>query len=106
MGDAHFANISHEFRVFLLNVYCLFCLTGNWRLFLVYNIELINIGEWMAFGVTMLVYGRVGSFLAIVMSDNFHHFLDEINFQCLDPLLNPCARKLNTKCKVLPFIVV
>ena len=42
----------------------------------------------------------------IVMSDNFHHFPDEIYFQCRDPLLNPCARKLNTKCKVLPFIVV
>ena len=42
----------------------------------------------------------------IVMTDNFHHFLDEIYFQCPDPLLNLRARKLNTKCKVLPFIVV
>ena len=28
----------------LLNVYCLFCLTGNLRLFLIYNFELINVG--------------------------------------------------------------
>ena len=41
----------------------------------------------------------------IVMFDNFHHFLDEIYHWCLDPLLNPMWRKLNTKCKVLPFIV-
>ena len=41
-----------------------------------------------------------------VMSDNFHHFLDEIYFLCPDPQINPCAINLNTECKVLPFIVV
>ena len=50
-----------------MNVYCLFCLMGNLRLFLIYNFELINIGEWMAFGATMLVNGRVGPFLAMDM---------------------------------------
>ena len=65
MGDNHFANISIKFRICLLNVYCLFSLTGYLRLFLVYNFELINIGEWMAFSSTMLVYDRVGPFRAM-----------------------------------------
>ena len=54
MGSNHSANISVKFRVQLLNVYCLFCLTGNLRLFLIYYFELVSIGEWMAFGRTMI----------------------------------------------------
>ena len=59
-GDNYFANISVKFRVFLTNMYCLFSLTGNLRLFLIYDFELINTGKWMAFGVTMLVCGIIG----------------------------------------------
>ena len=53
MGDDHFANVSVEFRVKLSDVYCLFCLTGDLRFFLVYNLELVNVGLWMAFGGTI-----------------------------------------------------
>ena len=30
-----------------------------------YNFELINTEEWMAFGVTILVHGRIEPFLAV-----------------------------------------
>ena len=65
IGDNHFANISIKFRINLLNVYSLFSFTGNMRLFLIYNFELINIREQMAFGRTMLIDGRVGTFPAV-----------------------------------------
>ena len=48
-----------------MNVYFLFCFTDNVRLFLIYKFEFINVGEWMAFGRTMLIDSRVRPFLAI-----------------------------------------
>ena len=65
MGDNHFANISVEFRVCLSNVYGFFCFSGNLRFFLIYNLELVDFGEWMAFGDAMLVYGNVFSFFVM-----------------------------------------
>ena len=54
-----------EFSVCFTDVYCLFGLTGNLRLFLIYNFELVDIWEWVAFGGTMLIDGRVGPFFAM-----------------------------------------
>ena len=48
-----------------MDVYCLFGLTGNLRLFLIYNFELVDIWEWMAFARTMLIDGGVGPFFAM-----------------------------------------
>ena len=41
------------------------CLTGNLRLFLIYNFELINVGKWMTFGRTMLIESRIRPLLAM-----------------------------------------
>ena len=65
MRDNHFANISVEFRVHLSNVYGFFCFSGNLRFFLIYNLELVDFGKWMAFGDAILVYGRVCSLFAM-----------------------------------------
>ena len=65
MRDNHFANISVEFRVHLSNVNCFFCFSGDLRFFLIYNLELVDFGEWMAFGDAMLVYGRICTFFAV-----------------------------------------
>ena len=65
MGDDHFAYIFIEFRVCFMDVYCLFGLTGNLRLFLIYNFELVYVWEWMAFRGTMLIDGGVGPFLTM-----------------------------------------
>ena len=57
-------------------MYCYFCFSGDLRFFLIYNFELVNLGECMAFGSAMLVCGRICSFLTIF----FYTFSERINY--------------------------